>query len=160
MRLRVVAEGSEFGTKVVDSKTGESVDGVTAVAFAHAAGDIPCLVLRVHDFEADVEAESVRWPHEPQTTPAPPQPAEAPVLHGTVPILLVYKRCIPSHAIERLRKECESALAKGGRKLIVLDDGPKVYQFIDGRWVPLDGGDSASPEEVVNGVIIDGASRD
>lgn len=52
MKLRLVADGSVCGTRVVDVDTGRTID-CAAVRFEHRAGDIPKLELELQMIETE-----------------------------------------------------------------------------------------------------------
>ena len=52
MKLRLVADGSVRGTRIIDVDTGRTVD-CSAVRFEHRAGDIPKLELELQLIETE-----------------------------------------------------------------------------------------------------------
>jgi hypothetical protein len=62
MRIKIVSDGIK--TQVVDAETGESIDGVLAVDWAHRGPDyLPCctLIIESPQFEYEGEAKLSWW---------------------------------------------------------------------------------------------------
>lgn len=60
MRIKIISDGTAFGTKIVDAATGEAIDFVTAIEFKiRAADNAPSVVIEVLKPIIDVSAEAV-----------------------------------------------------------------------------------------------------
>jgi hypothetical protein len=72
MKLRVTSDGTVGGTRVTNAATGEEVDGVDQVSFAIDARSRGRLLIRVLDWEGDVQASAAVERRLPDvSTPAP-----------------------------------------------------------------------------------------
>ena len=62
MKIKIVSDGSEYGTRVIDADTGELIDGVVAVeirADADMFGGAPRVKLHMTDVAVDVVSNMV-----------------------------------------------------------------------------------------------------
>lgn len=61
MKLKLVADGHVWGTRLVDPETGRAVAGVRRVTYEHQAGDIPRLELELICSEVQLVGQVVRF---------------------------------------------------------------------------------------------------
>ena len=59
-RVKIISDGGQFGTKVVDAATGEPIDGnIRKVLWTHRAGEPPICEVTLILTQAEVESEAI-----------------------------------------------------------------------------------------------------
>lgn len=57
--IKIISDGRAFGTKVIDSKTGKELTGITAVSWSvDIENDIASAIINFIDVEVEIEGET------------------------------------------------------------------------------------------------------
>lgn len=72
MKLKIIGDGTPYGTRVVDAETGEPLEGVYQVAVVHRANDVPRATIGLYSIPLEIVAGDLRryeLTNEPRTAP-------------------------------------------------------------------------------------------
>lgn len=62
MKLKIISDGTSFGTKIIDSTTGEEVEEITSIRWEITAGEVSRATITFDRIQCVVEGEVIDDP--------------------------------------------------------------------------------------------------